>query len=57
VVSDFVGSSEVGSQLVQFESCSDSQRRLETVNKEVERSAALEAVTRQRLAKTATEKS
>jgi hypothetical protein len=51
-VSDLVESSAIGGQLVQLESCSDSQRELEAVNKEVEGSTALEAVTRQRLVKT-----
>jgi hypothetical protein len=51
-VSDLVESSAVGSQLVQLRSCSDSQRGLEAVNTEVDGSAALEAVIRQRLAKT-----
>jgi hypothetical protein len=48
-------SSAVGSQLVQLGSCSeigDSKRGREAMNMEVEGSAALEDVTRQRLVKT-----
>jgi hypothetical protein len=49
-------SAAIGSQLVKLVNCSevgDSQLRCEAVNTEVEGSTTLEAVTRQRIVKTA----
>lgn len=51
LVSDLVKSSIAGSQIVQLGSCDNSQRRLETVNTEIEGSTELKAGTRQRLEK------
>jgi hypothetical protein len=46
LVSDLVESSEVGSELVQLGSCSDSHRGLQIMNTEAEGSTVLEAITR-----------